>query len=462
MMLDDTIAAISTPLGEGGIGIVRISGPIAFKIANQIFMPRNRERWARKINYTLHLGNIQDPSNGEVIDEVLVSIMANPRSFTKEDVIEINCHGGLIPLQKTLSLILQAGGRLAEPGEFSRRAFLNGRLDLVQAEAIIDLIRAKTETGLKLAMRQLEGKLSTELTFARDELVKVLAFIEAGIDFPEDDIDEMTMDEIRRRIEKTREKIQELVDRAQVGKIFREGLRTVILGKPNVGKSSLLNALLREKRAIVTEIPGTTRDVIEEALNIRGIPLLLMDTAGIRETEDVVEKLGVEKTRDLIMEADLVLVVLDNTTGITDEDRDVLRLIQGKNAVVLLNKIDCSDQEIEDPVFLQLAEVHPMLKISATEEIGLGNLEDEIYNRVIQGQIITGESAVITRTRHQEALRKAANYLGEVIKSLDEGMPPDIISIDVRNAWEAIGEVTGETIKEDILDKIFAEFCIGK
>ncbi|MHB1126775.1 MAG: tRNA uridine-5-carboxymethylaminomethyl(34) synthesis GTPase MnmE [Bacillota bacterium] len=461
-MLDDTITAISTPLGEGGIGIVRISGNLALDIADSLFLPQNRDRWLKKTPFTLHLGKIRDPRNDAIIDEVLISVMPGPRSYTKENVVEINCHGGIIPLQKTLSLVLQVGARLAEPGEFSKRAFLNGRLDLIQAEAIMDLIKAKTETGLKLAMGQLEGKISAVLVGMRNELLRVIAFIEAGIDFPEDQIDEMSLEEIRQRVKSVRATLQELVDKAQAGKIFREGLRTVILGKPNVGKSSLLNALLREKRAIVTEVPGTTRDVIEESINIRGIPLLLMDTAGIRETEDVVEKIGVEKTRELVSKADLILVVLDTTTGITEDDRDVLGLIKGKNAVVLVNKIDCCDQEILDSDIRRLVESHPVLKISATEEIGLENLQNEIYNKVIGGQIITGESAVITRTRHQEALRNAGYYLDEVLKSLDECMPPDIISIDVRNAWEAIGEITGETIKEDILDKIFSEFCIGK
>lgn len=458
--MEDTIAAIATPPGEGGIGIIRISGSDAVRIIEQLFAPKNKKLWEQKTSHRLYLGHIVDKNKNQPIDEVLVSIMKSPKSFTGEDVVEINCHGGYLPLTLILELVLASGARLAGPGEFSKRAFLNGRLDLAQAEAIIDVIRATSQSGLTAAVNQLQGGLSKQVEKLRADLLRIIAYLEASIDFPEDEIEALSAQEITEVLTLVLNETHRMLEGFNAGKIYREGLKTVIVGKPNVGKSSLLNALVRENRAIVTEIPGTTRDVIEEIISFGGIALKIVDTAGIRETEDLVEKIGVEKSKALLMEADLVLVVLDAALGIDAADEEILQMVKqsGKKYLVLLNKIDVA-KEKENKV---LVEHDHILEISAKEEIGLDQLERTIKNLLLAGQIAPNSEKLVTRYRHYEALQRAERHVKETLSALKRNMPADFLSIDLKAAWEALGEITGSTVSEDILDRIFADFCIGK
>lgn len=461
-MLAETIAAISTPLGEGGIGIVRISGERSLDILAKVFRGKTRD-WRSVPSHTIHYGHVVDEKTGMVVDEVLVSVMRAPRTFTAEDVVEINCHGGIVPLRKTLELVLAAGARLADPGEFTKRAFLNGRIDLTQAEAVIDVIRARTDAGLTVALNQLAGGLSGTIKKLREKLLTLLAFIEAGVDFPEDDVQQLTLGEISERVMEVKQEVARLLSGAAAGRVYREGIRMVIAGRPNVGKSSLLNALLRENRAIVTDVPGTTRDVIEEVINLKGIPVRIVDTAGIRDTTDVVERLGVEKTREWLAQADLVLLVLDAASGITGADREILELIGHERRVILLiNKIDVENPRIDREQVRQWAGERPCLEISAKEELGLDELADAVAGMVLEGKVVAADQSLVTRVRHQEALQRADCHLGQAVEGALQGFAPDLLSIDIKAAWESLGEITGETVREDVLDRIFAEFCIGK
>jgi tRNA modification GTPase len=460
-MLADTIAAISTPLGEGGVGIVRISGSKAFDILEKVFQPKYEKDLRKAASFTMHLGYMYE-NDQRIIDEVLVSLMKGPRSYTGEDVIEINCHGGLIPLKKTLEAVLKAGARLAEPGEFSKRAFLNGRIDLAQAEAIIDVIRAKNETGLKSAVNQLTGKLSGKISEIRKEILGLLAAIEASIDFPEEDLDEITNQKIKKTVKDLMVRLNRLIATFEQGKLFRSGINTAIIGRTNVGKSSLLNALVKENRSIVTDIPGTTRDTIEEYVNIGGFTLKIIDTAGIRETNDLVEKIGVERTKEIIKNADLVLLVLDISSGITEEDLDILTSLKEKRAIVLVNKIDLDADENRKKEFEKLSEGFPIAYISAKNEIGLDELEDLIVSTITQGKIVSDQEVFVTNIRHKEVLSNAFSQLSEVLRGAEAEMTLDFLSIDLRGAWESLGEITGDTAGEDLLDRIFADFCIGK
>jgi tRNA modification GTPase len=460
-MIDDTIAAISTPIGAAGIGIVRISGKNAVEIGQKLFRGRKPVDFAAAESHKLLYGHLIEPETGNVVDEVLVSVMKAPHSFTAEDVVEINCHGGVVALRKALECVINAGARLAEPGEFTKRAFLNGRLDLVQAESVMDLINAKTEKSLKVAVRQLAGGLSAKVGDIRQALLKTMAHIEAGIDFPEHDIEELSREQISTAVREVLAEIEQLIETAESGKILREGLRTVILGKPNVGKSSLLNALLQEKRAIVTDIPGTTRDVIEEFVSIKGIPLKIIDTAGIRETDDLVEKIGVEKTKEMLEEADLVLFMLDAVTGIEEEDRLIAGLVSGKTGFMLINKTDLSP-EIDVESIAGLTEGMAPVKMSLRTGVGLDELKERIVQLVMAGQVDAGEGVMVTNVRHRNALVEARDSLQEVINTLALGMPTDCMAIDLRNAWDKLGEISGETLGEDVIDRIFSEFCIGK
>jgi len=454
---EDTIAAISTPLGEGGIGIVRLSGKEAFPIAKKIFKGKGKEMESRKLLY----GHIIDPGNNRVIDEVLVSFMPAPYTYTREDVVEINCHGGIIPLKKILELCLEQGARLAERGEFTLRAFLKGRIDLSQAEGVIDLIRAKTDEGRELALTQVEGKLSQKIKEIKDKILDLLAFLEVNLDYPEEDVEEVTGEKAKEGIELIIKEIDEILEGAEEGKIYREGIKTAIIGKPNVGKSSLLNALLREQRAIVTEVPGTTRDLLEEAINVKGVPLNIIDTAGIRKTEDMVEKLGVERTERILKESHLIIFILDAKTGIEKEDWRILETLQEKNFIVFINKTDLVPPREADRMKEELGDT-PVIKASIKYGEGLKELEEMILEMVFQGKIISPESVLVSNSRHKASLEKGKKYLEEALKALEENLPLDLVTIDLKGSWEALGEITGETIDEGILNKIFSQFCIGK
>ncbi|HBC91633.1 MAG TPA: tRNA uridine-5-carboxymethylaminomethyl(34) synthesis GTPase MnmE [Pelotomaculum sp.] len=459
-MYEDTIAAIATPLGEGGIGIVRVSGPEAVEIAKPIFRAKNKN-WTAAGSHRLFYGHIVDRA-GVVVDEALLSYMQAPHTYTREDVVEINCHGGIVPLRRVLELVLGCGARLAEPGEFSKRAFLNGRLDLAQAESVIDIIRARTDAGLKLAVSQLRGELSRHIFSLQHKLLGLLAQLEAVVDFPEEGLEESAAAEIMVMSKDLLSEIEKLIKGAETGKIYREGISTVIIGRPNVGKSSLLNAMLREDRAIVTEIPGTTRDMIEEIINIRGIPLKIIDTAGLRETEDEVEKIGVARTRDSIGRADLILLVLDAARGLTGGDRSILESIGEKKSIILLNKVDVAEIKIEQGEVESLAPGSPVLWISAKQETGLSELEDTIVDMVLGGRAPSSDTVLVASLRHKQALEKAASHLAEAINGIHGKLPLDMVSIDLRSAWESLGEITGSSSTEELLDRIFADFCIGK
>lgn len=453
----DTIAAIATAVGESGISIIRISGSNALNIVSSIFIGKNHRDLTNIKPYTMRYGHIMDKETSESIDEVLVSYMKGPRSFTAEDCIEINCHGGIIATNKVLEQVIKAGARIAEPGEFTKRAFLNGRIDLSQAEAVIDLIRAKTELSMKSALMQSEGRISKEINSLRNKLLGTIAHIEATVDFPEEDLEEITSNRVINNLEEILKDIEHLLNTANEGKILREGLNIVIIGKPNVGKSSLLNTLLMEKRAIVTDVPGTTRDVIEEYINLDGIPVKIVDTAGIRETEDVVEKIGVEKSKEKINEADLIILMLDLSRELDAEDKDIIEYIKDRKYIVLLNKIDLG-RRLQDEGIKDLKNI---IEISAKAGIGIEQLKAKIKDLFFSGEIKTTE-VIITNSRHKEALYRAKERCKAALYTLTSGISIDLASIDVRSAWFHLGEITGETLDEDIIDKIFSEFCIGK
>jgi len=451
--LDDTIAAISTPIGEGGIGIVRMSGPEALAILRRIF---KRARGGSLASYRLHYGHIVDPRSGEVVDEVLASYMKAPHTYTRQDVVEINCHGGIIPLRRILELCLREGARLASPGEFTLRAFVNGRIDLAQAEAVLDIVRAKTEAGLRVALNQLEGRLSEEVRRLRARLVDVLAYLEASIDFPEDEIPAR---DLASDLEEARRGLEELLAHADRGLIYRQGIRTAIVGRPNVGKSSLLNALLRTSRAIVAPIPGTTRDTLEETLNLQGIPLVLVDTAGIvAETEDILTRLGIERSRKALAQADLALLVLDGSEPLSEADRQIAALVGEKAAILVINKLDLP-QAIDEPDILTQA---PRVRISALTGEGLEELERTIVEVVFSGQVLASEEPLVSNPRHKDALQRALEHVISAQEAHAQGLPADFLAIDLTSAVSALGEITGETVSEDLLEAIFSNFCVGK
>ena len=459
--MNETIAAISTPLGEGAIGIVRMTGKDVIKIAQKVFIGKKNKNWFKAGSHRVFYGRFVDPTNDEVIDEVLMTVMIGPYTFTREDVVEFSCHGGIVPIRRILTTLLKHGAIMAGPGEFTKRAFLNGRLDLAQAESIIDIIRSKTNQGLKLAINQLEGSLSARASSVQERLVEVMAGIEVSIDFPGEDVDGPSNQELILQIDGIIKEFEGMIAGAEKGKVYREGVAAIIVGKPNVGKSSLLNALLKENRAIVTEIPGTTRDVIEETVNVRGIPLRLMDTAGLRETEDVVEKMGVDRTRKLLTDADLVLTVLDAVSGVEHEDMEILELVKNQQGLVLINKIDAAPGGPMHKIITAIVGKQQVVDISITEGRGLDRLEEKIEEVVVGGKIVV-DHLVCTNIRHISALKRAHEYLKSAKDGLKLGFSPELVAVDVREAWECIGEITGLTVSEDIVDKIFADFCIGK
>ena len=459
MFIDDTIAAIATAPGEGGIGIIRISGEKSLQVAQSIFKSKSGKMIKDYNARTLIYGTVVD--NEKVIDEVLVAYMKGPNSYTAEDVIEINCHGGFISVKKILELILSKGVRLAEAGEFTKRAFLNGRIDLSQAEAIIDVIKSKTDMDHEVAQSQLEGSLAKKIKDLRMNVTEVLAHLEVSIDFAEEDVEEITYQTLEEKALELRNEIKKLYDTAESGKILRDGLKTVIVGKPNVGKSSLLNSILGENRAIVTDIAGTTRDVIEEFVNIKGIPLKIVDTAGIRETEDVVEKIGVEKSRESFSTADLVIMVLDASRKLSEEDMEILESLKNKKTIVLLNKMDLEPQ-IELEKIEEFVNSEDIIKISALKHQGIEELQDKIEAMVYHGSVKNSSDLMITNSRHKDALFKAYESINDAISAIEQRMPYDFIEVDFKNIWDYLGYINGDTVREDLLDTIFANFCIGK
>ena len=460
-MINDTIASISTPIGSGGIGIVRVSGNQAIEIMDRIFKGKSNKKLIDVKSHTINYGYIFDYNNSTIIDEVLVMLMKAPSTFTREDVVEINCHGGVIVIQKVLELILKNGARLAEPGEFTKRAFLNGRIDLSQAEAVIDIINAKTDLSLQSSVSQLEGKLSEKVNQLRDELLEMIAHIEASIDYPEYDIENLTFNKIRKESKRLKVEIETLLETADTGKIIKEGLETVIVGKPNVGKSSLMNVLVRNQRAIVTDVPGTTRDIIEEYVNIAGIPLKIIDTAGIRETENFVEKIGVEKSKEVIDKADLIIMMLDGSSPLTEEDKSIINLIQNKKAILLINKTDL-DLKLDIELLKNYVDDNSIINISAKEKIGINLIEKYIKDMFLKGTINMKDDIFITNVRHKNALFEAKNSLNDVLATIDMGLPEDCLSIDLQSCYDYLGEVIGQSLDESIIDKMFSQFCLGK
>ena len=456
--LSDTIAAISTATGSGGIGIVRISGDEAIEIADSLFVSAKGKRLAEQKSHTIHYGNIV--YDGRAIDEVLVSVMKAPNTYTREDIVEINTHGGYRAVTAVLNAVIKRGARVAEPGEFTKRAFLNGRIDLTQAEAVIDIINAKTDKSRETAVARLEGRLSAEIKQIRESILTMLAHIEAAVAYPEHDDETMTYAAVEKGTREAMANVNKLIATADTGKIYRDGIKTVILGKPNVGKSSLLNAAVDEERAIVTDIPGTTRDVLEELININGIPLRLTDTAGIRDTDNPIEKIGVEKSRSLADEADLVLLMLDGSRPLDDEDRKLINLSENKNRIVIINKSDLA-QCIDISEITALTGSDP-IAVSVKQDSGIELIYERIRSMFLGGSIAADDEVLISSERNKNSLYKAKQFLYNVIETVDNRMPEDLISIDLTQAYEALGEITGETLDEDIIDKIFSEFCLGK
>ena len=451
----DTIAAISTPLGEGAIGIVRLSGTDSFAIAQKIFKGKDLSKVA---SHTLNYGHIVDPDKNEILDEVMVGAMRSPKTFTREDIIEINTHGGIAVTNEILQLVIREGARLAEPGEFTKRAFLNGRVDLTQAEAVMDIIRAKTDKAMNIAVKQLDGSLSDLINNTRQEILNTLTQVEVNIDYPEyDDVEEATTEIIREKTTEFEALLTNLLKTARRGKILREGISTAIIGRPNVGKSSLLNNLLREEKAIVTDIEGTTRDVIEEYVNINGVPLKLVDTAGIRETEDIVEQIGVERSKKALKEADLVLLVLNASEPLTDQDRQLLEISQDSNRIILLNKVDLPQQ-------IELDEIPAdHIKISVLKNQNIDQIEDRINALFFENAgLVEQDATYLSNARHISLIEKAVEALQAVNEGLALGMPVDLLQVDLTRTWEILGEITGDAAPDELITQLFSQFCLGK
>lgn len=458
-MMEDTIAAVATAYGEGGIGIIRISGEKALSILEEVFEFAGET--SQIVNRRMTYGRIVDRENEQIIDEVLAIYMKGPKTYTAEDVVEINCHGSMVSLRKTLALVLRKGARLAEPGEFTKRAFLNGRLDLSQAEAVIDIIKAKTDRSFDVAMSQLEGALSLRVTEIRQKLLDLLVDITVNIDYPDEDIEELTYDKIEENILLIGEMIEKLLSTADTGRMIREGIRVAIVGKPNVGKSSLMNSLLRETRAIVTEIPGTTRDTIEEAISIRNIPVYLVDTAGIRETSDEVERLGIERSKAAFNEADFIIFIMDGSSAISDEDREIASYLDGRDSVVLINKNDLERGFTNDDV-RELVTDPVIIETSLINNEGIEEIETHIEKLVYGGELSQHDSTMVNNVRHIELLKQSRDSLRDAMEMTLAREALDFIEVDVRNAYDLLGEITGETVSDDIINEVFARFCLGK
>ncbi|MCO8242117.1 tRNA uridine-5-carboxymethylaminomethyl(34) synthesis GTPase MnmE [Streptococcus suis] len=451
----DTITAISTPLGEGAIGIVRLSGTDAFAIASKVFKGKDL---ATVPSHSLNYGHIIDPATGQVLDEVMIGAMRSPKTFTREDVIEINTHGGIAVTNEILQLLIRQGARMAEPGEFTKRAFLNGRVDLTQAEAVMDVIRAKTDKAMHNAVRQLDGSLSQLINDTRQEILNTLAQVEVNIDYPEyDDVEEATTELVREKNLQFQALLENLLRTARRGKILREGIATAIIGRPNVGKSSLLNNLLREEKAIVTDIAGTTRDVIEEYVNIKGVPLKLIDTAGIRETDDIVEKIGVERSKKALEEADLILLVLNASEPLTEQDRNLLAISDLANRIVLLNKTDLEEKIEAD----QLPE--DVIRISVLKNQNIDQIEEKINQLFFENAgLVEQDATYLSNSRHISLIEQAVQSLQAVNDGLEMGMPVDLLQVDLTRCWQILGEITGDAAPDELITQLFSQFCLGK
>lgn len=456
----DTITSISTPMGEGAIGIVRLSGPQAVEIADKLY--KGKHLLNDVPSHTINYGHIIDPESKEVIEEVMVSVLRAPKTFTREDIIEINCHGGILTINRVLELTMTYGARMAEPGEFTKRAFLNGRIDLSQAEAVMDFIRSKTDRASKVAMNQIEGRLSDLIKKQRQSILEILAQVEVNIDYPEyDDVEDATTEFLLEQSKEIKQEINRLLDTGAQGKIMREGLSTVIVGKPNVGKSSMLNNLIQDNKAIVTEVAGTTRDVLEEYVNVRGVPLRLVDTAGIRETEDIVEKIGVERSRKALSQADLILFVLNNNEALTQEDYTLYEVVKNEDVIVIVNKMDL-EQNIDINEVKDMIGDTPLIQTSMLKQEGIDELEIQIRDLFFGGEVQNQDMTYVSNSRHISLLKQARQTIQDAIDAAESGVPMDMVQIDLTRTWEILGEIIGETTSDELIDQLFSQFCLGK
>lgn len=456
----DTITSISTPMGEGAIGIVRLSGPQAVEIADKLY--KGKHLLNDVPSHTINYGHIIDPESKEVIEEVMVSVLRAPKTFTREDIIEINCHGGILTINRVLELTMTYGARMAEPGEFTKRAFLNGRIDLSQAEAVMDFIRSKTDRASKVAMNQIEGRLSDLIQKQRQSILEILAQVEVNIDYPEyDDVEDATTEFLLEQSKEIKQEINRLLDTGAQGKIMREGLSTVIVGKPNVGKSSMLNNLIQDNKAIVTEVAGTTRDVLEEYVNVRGVPLRLVDTAGIRETEDIVEKIGVERSRKALSQADLILFVLNNNEALTQEDYTLYEVVKNEDVIVIVNKMDL-EQNIDINEVKDMIGDTPLIQTSMLKQEGIDELEIQIRDLFFGGEVQNQDMTYVSNSRHISLLKQARQTIQDAIDAAESGVPMDMVQIDLTRTWEILGEIIGETASDELIDQLFSQFCLGK
>ncbi|HCW9248260.1 TPA: tRNA uridine-5-carboxymethylaminomethyl(34) synthesis GTPase MnmE [Staphylococcus aureus] len=456
----DTITSISTPMGEGAIGIVRLSGPQAVEIADKLY--KGKHLLNDVPSHTINYGHIIDPESKEVVEEVMVSVLRAPKTFTREDIIEINCHGGILTINRVLELTMIYGARMAEPGEFTKRAFLNGRIDLSQAEAVMDFIRSKTDRASKVAMNQIEGRLSDLIKKQRQSILEILAQVEVNIDYPEyDDVEDATTEFLLEQSKEIKQEINRLLDTGAQGKIMREGLSTVIVGKPNVGKSSMLNNLIQDNKAIVTEVAGTTRDVLEEYVNVRGVPLRLVDTAGIRETEDIVEKIGVERSRKALSQADLILFVLNNNEALTQEDYTLYEVVKNEDVIVIVNKMDL-EQNIDINEVKDMIGDTPLIQTSMLKQEGIDELEIQIRDLFFGGEVQNQDMTYVSNSRHISLLKQARQTIQDAIDAAESGVPMDMVQIDLTRTWEILGEIIGETASDELIDQLFSQFCLGK
>lgn len=456
----DTITSISTPMGEGAIGIVRLSGPEAVEIGDKLY--KGKKKLKDVPSHTINYGHIIDPETDEVVEEVMISVLRAPKTFTREDIIEINCHGGILTINRILELTMTHGARMAEPGEYTKRAFLNGRIDLSQAEAVMDFIRSKTDRASKVAMNQIEGRLSDLIKQQRQSILEILAQVEVNIDYPEyDDVEDATTEFLLAQSKKIKNEIDQLLETGTQGKIMREGLSTVIVGKPNVGKSSMLNNLIQDNKAIVTEVAGTTRDVLEEYVNVRGVPLRLVDTAGIRDTEDIVEKIGVERSRKALSEADLILFVLNNNEPLTEEDRTLYEVIKNEDAIVIVNKTDLERRLDIEEVKTMIGDT-PLIQTSMLKQEGVDELELQIRDLFFGGDVQNQDMTYVSNSRHISLLKQARQSIQDAIDAAESGIPMDMVQIDLTRTWEILGEIIGESASDELIDQLFSQFCLGK